>query len=136
MRYLFDTDVISILMKRGAPEALRERLYRIGRKAQAISVLTVQEICYGAYRSAHPQKFLESLECAILTRVDVLPYDDTAARIAGRIRAERELLGQPIAPADLQIAATALATGRILVTGNTRHFSNIQGLDVENWLAP
>jgi len=35
---------------------------------------------------------------------------------------------------DLQIAAIALATGRILVTGNTKHFLDIGSLDIENWL--
>jgi tRNA(fMet)-specific endonuclease VapC len=45
-----------------------------------------------------------------------------------------ERTGKPIAPADLQITAIALASGRILITGNTRHFMDIPGLDVENWL--
>jgi tRNA(fMet)-specific endonuclease VapC len=66
--------------------------------------------------------------------VEIIPFDDNAARIAGRVRAERERSGKPIAPADLQIAAIALASGRILITGNTRRFTDIPGLEVENWL--
>jgi hypothetical protein len=37
----------------------------------------------------------------------------------------------PISLGDLQIAATALAAGCILVTGNTRHFTDIPGLGQE-----
>jgi predicted nucleic acid-binding protein len=39
-----------------------------------------------------------------------------------------------MAPMDLQIAATALASGRILITGNVKHFSDIPALDIQNWL--
>ena len=31
------------------------------------------------------------------------------------------------------IAATALETGRVLVTGNTAHFAWISGLSLANW---
>ena len=53
----------------------------------------------------------------------------TPARIGGRIRADRERW-QADAPLDLQIAAIAVASGCILVTGNREHFANIDGLDV------
>ena len=70
----------------------------------------------------------------MLPRVGVLDFDDTAARIGGRIHADRERIGKPIAPLDLQIAAIAVASGCILVTGNGEHFANINGLDVEDWI--
>jgi tRNA(fMet)-specific endonuclease VapC len=35
---------------------------------------------------------------------------------------------------DLRIAATVLAHGALLVTGNTLHFERISGLSCENWL--
>lgn len=134
MKYLFDTDVISVLMKGKATPKLLSRIAGVGKPNQAISSITVLEIMYGAYRTTNPQRFLALFEEKVLPIVDVLPFDDTAARLAGRIRAEREASGHPIAPMDLQIAATALASGRILVTGNIRHFSGIGSLDVQNWL--
>ncbi len=134
MKYLFDTDIISALMKGKGSAKLLARLASVKKGDQAISSITVLEIIYGAYRTADPQRFLALFEEKVLPVVDVLPFDDTAARLAGRIRAEREASGRPIAPMDLQIAATALASGRILVTGNVRHFSGIGSLDVQNWL--
>jgi len=35
---------------------------------------------------------------------------------------------------DMFIAATALEEDLIVVTGNTEHFSRIEGLKVENWI--
>jgi tRNA(fMet)-specific endonuclease VapC len=37
---------------------------------------------------------------------------------------------------DLLIASTALAHGLTLVTHNTQDFTNIPGLNLEDWLAP
>ena len=39
----------------------------------------------------------------------------------------------PHSDADLIIAATALETGRVLVTGNTSHYSWIPGLTLDDW---
>ena len=134
MKYLFDTDIVSTLMKGRASPRLLSRITSALKANQAISSITVLEVVYGAYKTVDPQRFLALFEEKVLPVVDVIAFDDTAARIAGRIRAERESIGRPIAPMDLQIAATALASGRILVTGNVRHFSEIGSLDVQNWL--
>ncbi len=44
--------------------------------------------------------------------------------------------GQPVAEADLFIAAITLSRGATLVTGNRRHYERIPGLVVEDWLRP
>jgi tRNA(fMet)-specific endonuclease VapC len=41
--------------------------------------------------------------------------------------------GRPIGERDLVIAATALAHARTVATGNTREFSRVAGLAVEDW---
>ena len=136
VKYLFDTDVISALMKGTASAAITGRIQAASGDRQAISAITVYEIYYGAYRSRDPAHFISLFETRVLPTIDVIGFDDNAARIAGRVRAERDHRGTPIATADLQIAATALASGSILVTSNTRHFEGIPGLDIENWMAP
>jgi len=42
-------------------------------------------------------------------------------------------LGKPIGPNDLMIAATALVHGAVLITHNTREFSRVEGLQIEDW---
>ena len=36
---------------------------------------------------------------------------------------------------DILIASIALENGMTLVTGNTKHFERIEGLELENWFA-
>jgi predicted nucleic acid-binding protein len=47
-----------------------------------------------------------------------------------------EAAGTPIGPYDLQIAAIALTHVLILVTNNTREFSRVAGLTLEDWTIP
>ena len=44
--------------------------------------------------------------------------------------------GTPIGANDLWIACHALAEGATLVTHNTREFQRVEGLRVEDWVAP
>jgi tRNA(fMet)-specific endonuclease VapC len=43
------------------------------------------------------------------------------------------MLGTPIGPYDLQIAAIALIHNLILVTHNIKEFSRVEGLRFEDW---
>jgi tRNA(fMet)-specific endonuclease VapC len=90
------------------------------------------ELFYGAYKSQRREANLAVLDdlCAGFRS---LPFDGTAAREFGRIRAELEKLGKPIGPYDLQIAAIALVHGMTLVTHNTSEFSRVPGLLIEDW---
>ncbi len=77
---------------------------------------------------------LERIEDTLLPNLPVLPFDTSAARRYGEIRAELEQRGTPIGDADVRIAAIALAHGLKVVTGNERHFRRVPGLETENWL--
>jgi len=74
---------------------------------------------------------------ACLTGVDVLPFDDAAGRLAGRINADLERKGRIIGMPDVMIAAIALQNVVPLVTGNVAHFEAVRsvgyGLTIENW---
>ena len=109
MKYLFDTDVISSLIKGSATESLATPLQAASGDSQAISAITVFEIYYGVYHSDDPKRFIALFETVVLPAIEIVPFDDNAARIAGKVRSERERLGKPIALAHLQIAASALA---------------------------
>jgi tRNA(fMet)-specific endonuclease VapC len=52
-----------------------------------------------------------------------------------RIRLDLRRRGQYIGDTDMFIAAMALSHGAILVTHNTKHFSRVDGLQLEDWLA-
>lgn len=131
--YLFDTDVITNVYKKRPSPSLLERLAGTHPDDQYISVITVGEIVFGAEKSKRPVHHLKQLQ-ALLSEVSVLDFDLRSAYLAGKIRANLETAGTPLAWADIQIAAIAQANQLTLVTGNTRHFEKISGLAVGNWL--
>jgi len=90
------------------------------------------ELFYGAYRSNDLQVTLARQQ-EFLNLFVSLPFDDEAALVYGEIRAQLAALGTPIGPNDFQIAAIALANKLILVTHNTREFSRVSGLQLEDW---
>ena len=98
----------------------------------AVSSVTKAELFYGAMRSTNPTKSLRRQQDFLELFVS-LAFDDEAARIYGRIRAQPSNQGRPIGPYDLQIAAIALAHDLTLVTNNVREFSRVQDLNIEDW---
>jgi tRNA(fMet)-specific endonuclease VapC len=66
--------------------------------------------------------------------IEVLPFDRAAAEDAGRVRGYLAGLGTPIGPFDSLIVGHARSRGLIVVTNNTREFSRVPGLQVEDWL--
>ena len=132
--FLFDTDIITNILKKNPSERLLKQLAPIPVFEQYISTITVSEIVYGAVKSNRPEYHLENLEKVLLPSVNIVGFDSKAAYVCGRLRAELEKKGTPLDLADLEIAAIAIAGEFTLVTGNTKHFSRIIELRVENWL--
>jgi len=67
----------------------------------------------------------------LLSRIAIVPLDDTAADQFDNLRQNKKL--KKIGRADLLIAAVTLAHGATLVTRNLKHFRQVPGLQVENW---
>ena len=111
---------------------VRRRLQSLSPQDVAVCSVVKAELFYGAMRSNNPERTL-ALQSAFLNTFVSLPFDDDAATIYGRIRAELANSGTPIGPYDLQIAAIALANNLILVTHNVREFSRVNGLKIEDW---
>jgi len=133
--YLFDTDAISELLRPRPAARFVDWLATVPRSEQFTSAVTVGELFKGAYRSVDRERHLENIEARVLPAVTVLPYELSAARVFGRIRADLEQRGEILPDADLQIAAIAVYHGLELVTGNLRHFERIDGLRVSRALA-
>ena len=133
--YLFDTDILSQVLKSSPLPSLIARLAVVPSEQQFTSAITVGEMVYGAYRSPRREHFLQQLEERVWPNVRVLSFNRSAGETYGRLRAELEQAGTPLAEPDLRIAATALTHGLTVVTGNVRHFQRVPGLRVENWLA-
>lgn len=131
MRYILDTDICIYIIKK-KPEQVLKKLAKLASTDIAISAVTLSELIYGAEKSQHKEKNLEALT-GFLVPIDILPWDESAAKSTGEIRAILEKSGKVIGPYDLQIAGQALSLNLTLVTNNEKEFSRVKGLKIENW---
>jgi tRNA(fMet)-specific endonuclease VapC len=129
--YLLDTNAcIRILNNSSSSLVIRLREHRPDEVA--LCSVVKAELLYGAQRSSRIAENLRLLD-RFFEPFYSLPFDDNCVQAFGRIRTELERIGTLIGPYDLLIAATAIAGDRTLVTANTREFSRVAGLTIENW---
>lgn len=131
MKYLLDTNICIRYLNRRSARIIR-RMDAESPEDIVICSVTRAELIFGAMKSNNPEKTRNS-QREFLEPLSTLSFDDAAAEHYGRIRAELEIAGTPIGPNDLLIAAIALTHGLIVVTHNTREFSRINGLKIEDW---
>ena len=136
MSILLDTNACVAAVNR-RPLAVRERLDDVTARGTvvAISSVVIFELRYGIAKSKRVADNTGRVDL-FLASLQILPFDQDDARIAGNIRVELERLGTPIGPYDYLIAAQALRHGFLLVTANTREFSRVAGLRWEDWSKP
>lgn len=126
MAVLIDTGLL-VDLERGV--ATPEVESAIGEEDRAISVITVSELLHGVHRASGAQRtrrgaFVEHL----LAGVQAIEITEPVARVHADIWAQLAANGEIIGAHDLWIAATALAHGMGLATGNTREFTRVPGL--------
>lgn len=129
--YMLDTDISSYIMKRSDDAVLR-RLKQVPVDAVCISAITKSELLFGVESSPRRSKDEAALD-EYLRYVEVLDYPDAAAPHYAQIRAKLKVSGKMIGANDLLLAAHARSLGLTLVTNNTREFSRVGGLSIENW---
>jgi len=132
LRYLLDTNVCIRVLRDRPPEA-RER-FNLEADSLCISAVVLTELLHGAVKSDRPEHHRAEVE-RFASRLEVLPFDETAADHAADIRATLERKGQPIGGYDVLIAGHARSRGLTIVTGNLSEFGRVDGLRCEDWLA-
>ena len=132
--FFFDTDTLSQLMKSNPSSNLLDRLTAVPQEQQFTSAITVGEMVYVAYQGLRRDHQLQQLNEKVWPNLRILPFDRAAGEAYGRLRAELERSGTPLAEPDLRIASIAVTHNLTVVTGNVRHFSRVPGLRVENWI--
>lgn len=130
-KYLLDTNVISELARKVPKSSVIEFFESLDEIT--ISVITIEEIEFGIERvPANQKKYLWKWWSALLSLPPiVLGVDEKIAKLAGNLRAKQESKGKSRTQADMLIAATAITNGLILVTRNTKDFSEC-GVSVLN----
>jgi tRNA(fMet)-specific endonuclease VapC len=140
MKYLLDTDHISILQRQSGQEfaILIGRIARVPRADLAFSIVSFHEQVLGCNvylaKAKKPTDVVRGY--AIFDRVlsafaaaVVLPFDAQTAAVFEDLVSKRVR----IATMDLRIASIALTQGLTMVTRNTRDFAKVPGLVIEDW---
>ena len=140
MKYLLDTDHLSILQRKAGKDYqnLSRRMADYLLSDFTVSTITFHEQILGCHsfinRARNVTDVVRGYE--IMTRLindfkilPLLPFDTNAAIIFNQIQSQRIQL----AKMDTRIAAIALSHKLILLTRNYQHFSKIPGLLIEDW---
>ena len=131
MRYLLDTNIVSDLV-RNPHGKVAQRIRKVGEARVSTSIVVAAELRYGAAKKGSA-RLSAQLE-AVLSVLDVLPFEPPADIMYASLRTSLEQVGTPIGANDMLIAAHALALGCTIVTDNEREFARVRGLSCENWL--
>ena len=130
-RYLLDTNVVSHIMQ-GRDEGLLARLVKVSVGQVVLSSVTLAEIEYGLHRRGQPERLRNALT-QILLRMDVLPWDEAAARCYGELCSTLEARGVNLSDFDMMIAAHAVALNAILVSRDKAFARLTDRLQLEAW---
>jgi tRNA(fMet)-specific endonuclease VapC len=130
-KFILDTDVCSYIMS-GSCDKLLRNLENHKQAKLYITAVTYAKLLYGAHRK-DSKRIFEKIT-SIVARASIISFDQSAAKIYAKLRSELEAKGMPIENMDMLIVACAVANKATLVTNNTKHFSKINGLEVQNWI--
>jgi len=123
------TFIVDLIRKENrAVNKLRELMER--EENLFITVITVAELYYGAYKSKNVKEELSKVD-EIMRSFLILEMDEISAKEYGSMRASLEKEGINIPERDLLIAAISCSHGeRVLLTRNKRDFERIPNITV------
>jgi tRNA(fMet)-specific endonuclease VapC len=125
-----DTNVVIAYLN--GDSRIAERL-KLALPDVAISAIVLGELLYGARASARAKENVEKVY-QLLRAIDAVDFDRDCAEAYSALKVDLRRKGRLTNEVDALIAATALAHNARLVTHNTKHFENITGLQIEDWL--
>ncbi len=128
--YLLDTDTIIYSLK--GDLKVQENLRLHVNDLIQISIITLMELYYGAYKSQHVDANLAKIK-TLEQSLNILITGQETAEIFGKMKSKLESNGNRLDDFDLLIASTALTHNLVLITNNKKHFQRIEGLKLENW---
>jgi tRNA(fMet)-specific endonuclease VapC len=131
MTFFLDSNIL-IFILRGTNQRVADKLEQFPPSEVKIPSVVLAELVEGAYRNHDTKGNLEKM-LVLISPYEVVPFDKYAAMTGGKIGAELGKEGKKIGPNDLLIAATTMSRGGILVTNNTKEFSHVPGLRIEDW---
>ncbi len=128
---IVDTDTISYFFRGNAEVAAKLDEYLLEHGRVYLSVVTYYEILNGLYFKDAKNQLAQFEKFVSLN--EVLPLTSEIAKTSAGIYSDLRTKGQTVGHNDVLIAGTAIVNDLTLITNNTRHFSRIPALDIDNW---
>jgi tRNA(fMet)-specific endonuclease VapC len=137
--HLLDTDILTYVHA-GHPRVV-ERLRQLADPDVGTTIITKIELLRGRFdfvlKAASGSELLRAQQLLVrteelLAQILIVPMDEASAVQFDRLRVIKRL--RKIGRADLLISSIALAHRATLVTRNVRHFKQVPGLSVTNWM--
>ncbi len=130
--YCLDTDIL-ISYLRGIP-AVRKRCAEERLKGTPLftTFINVCELYKGAVAGRDAEKEIREI-VELLNTVQPLNMNNTSCLFFGKEWNRLQKAGTPTQNADLMIASVAIANNLTIISGNKKHYENIQGLAIEAW---
>lgn len=135
MLYMLDTDTCSYLIKKNPLSVLQTMDITVQEGHEiVISSITYAELMLGAKRAVNRESLLVRIHALCERLHDICAWDKHAADHFSDLQTLLLNNGTPIGANDTLIAAHALSLQAILVSNNTRHFSKVPEIHLENWV--
>lgn len=132
-KYLLDTNICGFLFR--DKYGIKEKIKQVGLENCAVSLLTIAELMVGVeytLQNTGVNKY-ENLKL-FENSVTILPVEPSI-EFAAKEKARLQLAGTEVNDLiDLLIAGTAYANDLTLITDNIKHFQNIKGIKIDNWV--
>ncbi len=140
MKYLLDTDHLSILQRQSEPEfaSILSHIKLTPEADLAVSIISFHEQILGCHtyltRAKAPMDLVRGYQMLqdilrLYSAAQVLPFDEEAKQIYDFFLTQKIRIGTM----DLRIAGIALSRNLTLVTRNILDFNRLPGLAVEDW---
>ena len=132
MIYALDTNIISYILN--GNNALNNKINAVTKSGS--SVVMPLMVYYEARRGLSANNAVNKLRIfdKLCSRLKINNLTVADMNKAAEIYAKRKNTGTMIDDGDLLIAAQCITNNYTLITNNIKHFKDIDGLSVENWL--
>lgn len=134
-KYLLDTNILIDFLDE-VPSVVKHVL-QVGTRRCCLSVISLHELYYGAYLAKEKKEEYYDKEIRKIKKLvehfTVLSLE-TKGEHYGKIKYALRKKGKPVDEFDMVIASQALNEGLTVVTDNLKHFENMPGVNVVNWM--
>ncbi|MBO7597904.1 MAG: PIN domain-containing protein [Bacteroidales bacterium] len=134
-KYLLDTNILIEFLN--GNDSVVEHIIKEGTRHCCMSVVSLQELYYGAYyaKTIKEEYFDKEIKRInkLLNRFEVVSLPSEADGY-GQIKATLRKAGRIADEFDMLIGGQALFNNLIVVTDNIKHFELMPDIKVENWV--